>query len=468
MSRRPSQQIRHLQRRAVTISPRGQYISIHIGQAGIQVGNKCWELYCHEHGIQPDGQMKSDKVVWGGYEVLDAFFIETSHGKLVPRAISVDLEPSAIIELKDGDYRDLFPPEQLISGKEDAASNFARGYKIGQEIVDLCLDKISKLADKCNELQGFLVYSAVGGGTGSGLGSFLLEQLTKNYEKKSKLVFTVYPSNQFSTSVVEPYNSVLATHTLLQHADLNFVIDNEAIYDICRASLDIEEPSYSNLNRIVSQVIASSTASLRFGCGLNVNLNEFQTNLVHHPKMKFMLSSYAPVSSVRRRYRDQLSVEEITDIVFKPSSLMAKCDPRHGKYMACCLMYNGAHIDPEDVSAAVDTIKTKSTIQFVDWCPNEVRYGYNFRPSSVVPRRDLLAKVNRAVCMISNSTSVAQLFARIDKKFDLMYSKRAFVHWYVAEDSDAEEKLSEARQDLAELEEEYKVAEGADNAQILF
>ncbi|KAL9681467.1 hypothetical protein QQ045_013252 [Rhodiola kirilowii] len=147
---------------------------------------------------------------------------------------------------------------------------------------------------------------------------------------------------------------------------------------------------------------------------------------------------------------------------------MAKCDPRHGKYMACCLMYNGAHIDPEDVSAAVDTIKTKSTIQFVDWCPNEVRYGYNFRPSSVVPRRDLLAKVNRAVCMISNSTSVAQLFARIDKKFDLMYSKRAFVHWYVAEDSDAEEKLSEARQDLAELEEEYKVAEGADNAQILF
>jgi hypothetical protein len=34
-----------------------EIISIHIGQAGIQVGNSCWELYCLEHGIQPDGMM---------------------------------------------------------------------------------------------------------------------------------------------------------------------------------------------------------------------------------------------------------------------------------------------------------------------------------------------------------------------------------------------------------------------------
>jgi len=43
-----------------------EVISIHIGQAGIQVGNACWELYCLEHGIQPDGQMPSDKTIGGG------------------------------------------------------------------------------------------------------------------------------------------------------------------------------------------------------------------------------------------------------------------------------------------------------------------------------------------------------------------------------------------------------------------
>jgi hypothetical protein len=57
-----------------------------------------------------------------------------------------------------------------------------------------------------------------------------------------------------STSVVEPYNSVLSTHSLLEHTDVSILLDNEAIYDICRRSLDIERPTYTNLNRLVSQV----------------------------------------------------------------------------------------------------------------------------------------------------------------------------------------------------------------------
>ena len=57
-------------------------------------------------------------------------------------------------------------------------------------------DRIRKLADNCTGLQGFLVFNAVGGGTGSGLGSLLLERLSVDYGKKSKLGFTVYPSPQ--------------------------------------------------------------------------------------------------------------------------------------------------------------------------------------------------------------------------------------------------------------------------------
>ncbi|KAI3985855.1 hypothetical protein MKX01_026641 [Papaver californicum] len=138
-------------------------ISVHIGQAGIQVGNACWELYCREHGIQPDGQMPSDKTVGGGDDAFNTFFSETGAGKHVPRAIFVDLEPTVIDEVRTGTYRQLFHPEQLISGKEDAANNFARGhYTIGKEIVDLCLDRIRKFADNCTGLQGFLVFHAVG------------------------------------------------------------------------------------------------------------------------------------------------------------------------------------------------------------------------------------------------------------------------------------------------------------------
>jgi len=181
------------------------------------------------------------------------------------------------------------------------------------------------------------------------------------------------------------------------------------------------------LNRLLAQVISSLTASLRFDGALNVDVTEFQTNLVPYPRIHFMLSSYAPVISAEKAYHEQLSVAEITNSAFEPAAMMAKCDPRHGKYMACCLMYRG-DVVPKDVNAAVATIKTKRTIQFVDWCPTGFKCGINYQPPTVVPGGDL-AKVMRAVCMISNSTAIAEVFSRIDHKFDLMYAKRAFVHW---------------------------------------
>ena len=87
-----------------------------------------------------------------------------------------------------------------------------------------------------------------------------------------------------------------------------------------------------------------------------------------YPRIHFPLATYAPVISAEKAYHEQLSVAEITNACFEPANQMVKCDPRHGKYMACCLLYRG-DVVPKDVNAAIATIKTKRTIQFVDWCP---------------------------------------------------------------------------------------------------
>jgi len=425
------------------------------------MGDSCWELYCLEHGINNDGTIKEGAVA-SKDDSFSTFFSSTGSGKQVPRAVFVDLEPTVVDSVRNGKFKSLFHPEQMITGKEDAANNYARGhYTIGKEIIDNVLDRIRKLSDNCSGLQGFLVFHSFGGGTGSGFTSLLMERLSVDYGKKAKLEFAVYPAPQVATAVVEPYNSILTTHTTLEHTDCAFMVDNEAIYDICKRNLGVARPSYTNLNRLIGQIVSSITASLRFDGALNVDLNEFQTNLVPYPRIHFPLATYSPIISAEKANHEQFSVNEITSACFDPANQMVKCDPRQGKYMACCLLFRG-DVVPKDVNAAIAQIKTKRTIQFVDWCPTGFKVGINYQPPAAVEGGDLAA-VKRAVCMLSNTTAIAEAWARLDHKFDLMYAKRAFVHWYVGEGME-EGEFAEAREDMAALEKDYEEV-GLDSAE---
>uniref|UniRef100_A0A2K6ETF8 Tubulin alpha chain n=1 Tax=Propithecus coquereli TaxID=379532 RepID=A0A2K6ETF8_PROCO len=436
-------------------------LSIHVGQAGVQIGDACWELYCLEHGIQPDGIIPERNPLENAKTEqenasFNTFFCQTRAGKHVPRALFVDLEPTVIDGIRTGRHQALFHPEQLLSGKEDAANNYARGrYSVGSGVIDLVLERTRQLAERCSGLQGFLIFRSFGGGTGSGFASLLMEQLSVEYGRKTKLEFSVYPGPRVSAAVVEPYNAVLTTHSTIEHADCTFLVDNQAVYDMCHRKLGVERPSYAGINRLMVQAVSAITASLRFRGPLNVDLIEFQTNLVPYPRIHFPMTTFAPVVPADRAFHEQLSVADITAACFEPSSHLVQCDPRRGRYMACCLLYRG-DVVPKEVNAAIAAVKSRHPVRFVDWCPTGFKVGINNQPPTVTPGGDL-AGLQRAVCMLSNSTAVVEAWARLDHKFDLMYAKRAFLHWYLREGME-EGEFSEAREDLAALEQDYEEA----------
>ncbi|KAG6041400.1 alpha-tubulin [Claviceps citrina] len=433
-------------------------LHVHLGQAGVQLGNAAWELYLLEHGLGPDGRPDPNAKDIGDPGSFENFFTETSSGKHVPRSVFMDLDPSPIDEIRTGAYRNLFHPEMLISGKEDAANNYARGhYTVGKEMIDSVMDRVRRVTDNCNSLQGFLIFHSFGGGTGSGFGALMLERLATEYGKKTKLEFAVYPSPRTNTAVVEPYNAVLSTHSTIENSDCTFLVDNEAVYDICRRNLDITRPSHDHLNRLIAQVVSSITSSLRFDGALNVDLNEFQTNLVPYPRIHYPLISYAPVISASKSKHESFKVADLTMQCFEPNNQMVVCDPRNGKYMAVALLYRG-DVVPRDCNAAIAQIKAKASFNLVEWCPTGFKLGINYQKPVAVPgaaEDGALASVERSVAMLSNTTAIAEAWSRLDHKFDLMHSKRAFVHWYVGEGME-EGEFTEAREDLAALEKDYE------------
>jgi len=434
-----------------------EIVNLHIGQAGVQLGNSFWELFCLEHGIQPDGVMPEKHQDDQSYKT---FFFETKEGKFTPRSLFFDLDPSVIDEIRTGIYRNLHHSENLFTGKEDASSIYARGmYTVGKVYIDQVLAKIRNLVEKCENFQGFIISHALGGGTGSGFANLLTGRLIIDYGSKSIHNYCVLPF-QKKSSPLEPYNVLHALYHIFEQNDVPFFFDNESLYEICKNDLEIESPRYRTINRMIAQAVSNITSGLRFDGSLNCNLKEIETNLIPFPKVKGIITSYAPFRSMEKAHHEYMSVANMTNKLFIRESMMVNCDMSYGKLFAGCLIYRG-DVSPKEVHSAVINLKKDKTIQFADCSSNSFKIGINFQNPISVPGGDI-AKTSRSCTFLGNSSAFMEIVDRFNSQFDKLYAKRGFVHWYVGEGED-EAEFSEAREGMEELRKLYEELSKDDN-----
>ncbi|OXN08401.1 hypothetical protein CDV58_02164 [Aspergillus fumigatus] len=408
------------------------------------VENTAKQTISGEHGLDGSGHYNGSSDLQ--LERMNVYFNEANGDKYVPRAVLVDLEPGTMDAVRAGPFGELFRPDNFVFGQSGAGNNWAKGhYTEGAELVDQVIDVVRREAEGCDCLQGFQVTHSLGGGTGAGMGTLLISKIREEFPDRMMATFSVVPSPKVSDTVVEPYNATLSVHQLVEHSDETFCIDNEALYDICMRTLKLSNPSYGDLNHLVSAVMSGVTTCLRFPGQLNSDLRKLAVNMVPFPRLHFFMVGFAPLTSRGAHSFRAVSVPELTQQMFDPKNMMAASDFRNGRYLTCSAIFRGK-VSMKEVEDQMRNIQSKNQSYFVEWIPNNIQTAL----CSIPPRG-----LKMSSTFIGNSTSIQELFKRVGDQFTAMFRRKAFLHWYTGEGMD-EMEFTEAESNMNDLVSEYQ------------
>nr|CAD1844848.1 unnamed protein product [Ananas comosus var. bracteatus] len=408
-----------------------EILHIQAGQCGNQIGGKFWEVVCDEHGIDARGNYVGSSHLQ--LERVNVYYNEASGGRYVPRAVLMDLEPGTMDALRTGPYGQIFRPTTSSSGRTAPATTGPKGTTPRGG------------AHRRSPRRGFQICHSLGGGTGSGMGTLLISKIREEYPDRMMLTFSVFPSPKVSDTVVEPYNATLSVHQLVENADECMVLDNEALYDICFRTLKLTNPSFGDLNHLISTTMSGVTCCLRFPGQLNSDLRKLAVNLIPFPRLHFFMVGFTPLTSRGSQQYRALTIPELTQQMWDAKNMMCAADPRHGRYLTASAMFRGK-MSTKEVDEQMIAVQNKNSSYFVEWIPNNVK-------SSVcdIPPTGLAMSAT----FMGNSTSIQEMFKRVSEQFTVMFRRKAFLHWYTGEGMD-EMEFTEAESNMNDLVSEYQ------------
>ncbi|ELU13962.1 hypothetical protein CAPTEDRAFT_174186 [Capitella teleta] len=436
-----------------------EIISIQMGQCGNQIGMEFWKQLCAEHGINPEGILED--YATEGMDRKDVFFYQADDEHYIPRAVLLDLEPRVINGIMNSSYGKLFNPENIYMSKDGggAGNNWAQGYHSGERLYEEVFDIIDREADGSDSLEGFVLCHSIAGGTGSGMGSYMLEKLNDRFPKKLIQTYSVFPSHdEISDVVVQPYNSLLTMKRLTQFADCVVVLDNTALHKIACERLHLENPTFQQVNQLVSTVMSVSTATLRYPGYMHNDLISLIASLIPTPRLHFLMTGYTPLttdSQVASTVR-KTTVLDVMRRLLQPQNMMVSTPVhRHAQhcYISILNIIQG-EVDPTQVHKSLQRIRERKLAQFIPWGPAGIQVALS-RKSPYVQSAH---KVNGL--MLANHTSISALFERCVQQYDKLRKREAFLDQFRKTEmfKDSLDEFDDSREVLAQLIDEYDKA----------
>lgn len=438
-----------------------EIITLQVGQCGNQIGAEFWKLLCAEHGINQRGILED--YATAGDDRKDVFFYQADDEHYIPRALLIDMEPRVINTIQTSDYADLYNPENIFISKDGggAGNNWANGYSKAEKVQEEIFDMIDREADGSDSLEGFVLLHSIAGGTGSGTGSYLLENINDRYPKKLIQTYSVFPllSSETSDVVVQPYNSVLTLKRLTLNADCVVVLDNTALNRIAADRLRLNNPTFAQINSLVSTVMAASTTTLRYPGYMNNDLIGMLASLIPTPRCHFLMTGYTPLTIDRNAVTTirKTTVLDVMRRLLHTKNIMVSCSTRRGVYISILNIIQG-EVDPTQVHKSLQRIRERKLAKFIKWGPASIQVALS-RQSPYVKTAH---KVNGL--MMANHTAISQLFDRCVKQYDKLRSRNAFLENYRQEPmfADSLDEFDHAKEVVTALSEEYKAAETED------
>ncbi|KAJ7550790.1 hypothetical protein O6H91_07G118500 [Diphasiastrum complanatum] len=424
-----------------------EIITIQCGQCGNQVGHKFWDMALREHAAS-NPRAIFDHALSSLFRNVNSRIpslqIPVADGKhpirsLKARAVLIDMEEGAVNQLLKGPLSELFDEKQLFTSTAGSGNNWACGHDFyGPKYADVILEKVRREVELCQSLQSFFLLHSLGGGTGSGLGSYIFELLHDAYPKVFRVSAAVFPSADDDV-ITSPYNSLFSTVALAENADCVFTVDNLALIEIIRKSTkpifhnglglnahsgakwrDMEKP-FDGMNGIVSQLLLHLTSSVRFEGSLNVDLNQIPTNLIPYPRLRFLVSSMGPLnrSSPSDMAKQSQAFNQIVSEVFSRDNQLIKCNPMGSTFLACALFARGERCTISDLNDSLARVRKR--VKMIHWNTEGFKMGICHQPALGLPI---------SLLCVANNTCMRTRFLAMKGSFNKLYKRRVYVHHY--------------------------------------